>query len=127
MTYVPKLAERLEVGGWGPKIEEFLANEEIEEMRNFPCFSSQEKKLLKNSTQTKKSQTFSLTKITYKKCVLFHVREKVGEDFHANQEIEEIFPRKNNRHFVGVVRNKRHFPYQNNQQEMRAFPRQRKS
>ena len=45
----------------------------------------------------------SLTKITYKKCVLFHVREKVDEEFHANQEIEEIFRRTNNRHFVGIV------------------------
>ena len=87
----------------GPEIEEFLANEEIEEMRDFLCFSSQEKKFLKNFTQTKKSKTFTLTKITYKKCVHFHAREEVREEFHANQEVEEIFSRKNKQHLVGVA------------------------
>ena len=87
----------------GPEIEEFLANEEIEEMRDFLCFSSQEKKFLKNFTQTKKWNTFTLTKITYKKCVHFHVREEVREKFHANQEVEEIFSRKNKQHLVGVA------------------------
>ena len=101
-TYVPKLAEGPEVGG-GQEIEEFLANEEIEEMRDFLCFSSQEKKFLKNSTQTKKSKTFTLTKITYKKCVHFHAREEVCEEIHANQEVEEIFSRKNKQHLVGVA------------------------
>ena len=72
-------------------------------MRDFLCFSSQEKKFLKNSTQTKKSKTFTLTKITYKKCVHFHAREEVREEFHANQEVEEIFSRKNKQHLVGVA------------------------
>ena len=101
-TYVPKLILRAR-GRGGQEIEEFLANEEIEEMRDFLCFSSQEKKFLKNSTQTKKSKTFTLTKITYKKCVHFHAREEVREEFHANQEVEEIFSRKNKQHLVGVA------------------------
>ena len=100
--YVHKLAERPEVGG-GQNIEEFLTSDEIEHMRDFSDFSSSEKKSVKISTQAKKLETFPLAKITEKKGVLFHAREKVGEEFHANYEIEDIFRRKNNRHLERVT------------------------